>query len=320
MTAADRPPVTDKNLQFILIYNEKSAVLGGSNMTDRYWSGTVWYFKSACDFNKDKAFTATVTGSGVCDGAFISENKFVICEDSGVLQVFSLVNTNTDSDELQCLGYACQHDDSILTVSVFSDSSHVVTGGMDYCIKVWDLEELLTQKSFGFAHTDIITSIDVQPKSDTTFISVSLDCEALIWDIRQSKPAQRILKESDGLTAVKWNPKLDHIAAIGDTSGRIKLIDIRKTASPVLQEASVFSRGIHKLLFNPDTEKSGHLACCCDDTLVKIIDINSECSVIYKNDSHTDFIRGLAWHKDMLYTCSWDNTVIKHKTEDYYEN
>lgn len=315
MTAADRPPVINKNLQFILIYNENSAVLGGSNMTDRYWCGTVWYFKSITDFNKDKAFAASDTGSGACDGVFISENKFVICEDSGVLQVFSLDNTDSESDTLQCLGYACQHDDSILTVSAFSDASRVVTGGMDYCIKVWDLEELITQKSFGFAHTDIITSVDVQPRSDTTFVSTSLDCEALIWDIRQSKPAQRILKEADGLTAVNWNCILDHIVAVGDAIGNVKLIDIRKTGTPVLHEASVSSRGIHKLLFNPNAERSEQLACCSDDTLVEVVDINSEFFTTYKNEDHTDFVRGLAWCGDMLYTCSWDNTVIKHKID-----
>lgn len=51
--------------------------------------------------------------------------------------------------------------------------------------------------SFGFAHTDTITCIDVKPESNTEFASTSSDCEALMWDIRQSKPAQSIYSNTN---------------------------------------------------------------------------------------------------------------------------
>ena len=313
MTAADRPPVPDKNLQFILVYNEKSAILGGSNMTDHYWSGTVWYYKDTADFHRDKAFVATKTKSGVCSAAYLECDKFVISEDSGVLQVIGLVEAaESHLKELQCLGYACQHDNSLLTLSVFSDNAHLVTGGMDYCIKVWDIAELLATYSFGFAHTDIVTCVDAQPGSNTTFVSTSLDCEALLWDVRQAKPAQSILKKDLGLTSVNWNTILDHIVAIGSEGGDVSLIDIRNAGASALQESCIFPRSVHKLLFNPNPERSEELACCCDDTIVEVLDINKEFSSVYKNEGHADFVRGLAWYKDELISCSWDNTVVKH--------
>ena len=313
MTAADRPPVPDKHLQFILIYNEKSAILGGSNMTDRYWSGTVWYYNDISDFNRDKGFVATKTESGVCDAIYLEEDKFVITEDSGVLQIFSLAETaETNLQELQCMGYSCLHDSSTLSISAFSDKDHVVTGGMDCCLKVWDLSELLVTHSFGYAHIDVVTCVDAQPKSTTAFVSTSSDCEALMWDIRQSKPAQSILKKDIGLTAVNWNPNSDNILAIGTEGGDVVLIDIRKTDTSVLEETCILPRSVHKLLFNPNSERSEELACCCDDNIVKVLDTNSQLSSIYKDESHSDFVRGLTWFKDALYSCSWDNTVLKH--------
>lgn len=101
-------------------------------MTDRYWSGTVWYYNDTTDFDRDQAFVATKTESGVCDGAYLERDKFVIGEDSGVLQVIGLVEgADTYQQELRSLAYACQHDSSLLTLSVFSDNVHLVTGGMD---------------------------------------------------------------------------------------------------------------------------------------------------------------------------------------------
>lgn len=313
MTPAERPPVLDKNLQFILIHNEKSAILGGTNMTDRYWNGTVWYYNNISDFAREKAFVDTKTESGVCDGVHLEQDKFVISEDSGVIQVYGLVETDEPQvHELQSLGYACQHDSSPLTLAVFQDNVHVVSGGMDYCIKVWDTAELIATHSFSFAHTDVVTSIDVQPRSTTTFVSTSLDCEALIWDIRQQNPAQSILKRQFGLTSVNWNFVMDNIIAIGTENGDVILVDTRKSTDSALKNSRVFSRSVHKLLFNPNPERSEELACCADDTIVRVVDINKKFSSIYEDGSHRDFVRGLAWYKNELISCSWDNAVNKH--------
>lgn len=101
-------------------------------MTDHYWSGTVWYYNDISDFNKDKSFVATKTESGVCDGAYLEHNKFIISEDTGALQVLCLVEeADTHIPEIQCLGYACLHDSSLVTLSVFCDNEHLVTGEMD---------------------------------------------------------------------------------------------------------------------------------------------------------------------------------------------
>lgn len=59
-----------------------------------------------------------------------------------------------------------------------------------YSIKVWDISELMATQSFNSAHIDAITCVDVKPESNTEFVSTSMDCEGLLWDLRQGKPAQ----------------------------------------------------------------------------------------------------------------------------------
>lgn len=58
--------------------------------------------------------------------------------------------------------------------------------------------------------------------------------------------------------------------------------------------------------------RKDQLACCSDNTSVKIFDSYREMMQMYEDNSHCDFVRGLAWYKDNLYSCSWDANVIKH--------
>lgn len=34
--------------------------------------------------------------------------------------------------------------------------------------------------------------------------------------------------------------------------------------------------------------------------------------VIFEDNVHSDFVQGFAWHKDELFSCSWDGNVMKH--------
>lgn len=147
---------------------------------------------------------------------------------------------------------------------------------------MWDVEDLIATYSYSFAHLDIITDTDVKPMCSSVFVSVSLDSESLLWDIRRAKPAsctyiyrffflislnliffkkefslffKGIFKKNDcPLTAVSWNTTLENIIAIGTAEGSIAIIDIRQTETP-LCESSACDRGVHKLLFNPTPER-----------------------------------------------------------------
>ncbi|XP_034937934.1 methylosome protein 50-like [Chelonus insularis] len=311
MSAADRSPVPDKHLQFITVYNDEKAILGASNMIDRYWSGTVWFFNGCSNFDRKNATIAMRTESGVCDADFLDKDRFVVTEDSGVIQILEVVQAaDTMMPEIRYLKYECQHDDGITSLAIFDNKTHFVTSGLDYCIKVWHAAELLAENSFSSCHTGIITSVDVMPKSDSVFASTSLDCDALIWDIKQSTPATHLHKKNDnGLTAISWNPSDSHYVAIGAEDGSITLIDLRSPTA-VLFQSTVFSRPVHKLKYH--AKRKNLLAACSDDTVVKVIDTSENLDIIYENNQHSDFVRGFAWLKDELITCSWDNSVLKH--------
>lgn len=109
---------------------EHNALLGGTNMVDLYWNGTLWHYKDISDFSRERATVMQQLDSGVCDAAYLSKNKFVSVGDNAAVQIYDIIQTDQQT-QFQQLAYTCQHDDSILTVSVFSNRRNVVTGGMD---------------------------------------------------------------------------------------------------------------------------------------------------------------------------------------------
>ena len=116
-----------------MLFTDDSLILGASNMVDRYWNGTIWLYTDLANFDRNHYAAAVRTESGVHVATYLDKyEKFVIGEDTGLLQVFELsLNSETQLYELQCIGYSCQHDDSLTSISTFSNNKHIVTAGMD---------------------------------------------------------------------------------------------------------------------------------------------------------------------------------------------
>lgn len=109
---------------------------------------------------------------------------------------------------------------------------------------------------------------------------------------------------------MSWKSNDANTIAVGANDGTISILDIRNAGAAPVHESVEFSRAVRKLLFNPDC--STQLAGCCDATEVKVFDTSKTINNIFENNVHTDFVRGLAWHKNELLTCSWDNTIHRH--------
>ena len=118
---------------FLIKLIDESLILGASNMVDRYWSGTIWYHTNVVNFDRNQHAAAIKTESGVREAIYLGKHdKFIIGEDSGMLQIFEIVlNPTTHTQEMQCLGYSCQHDDSISSICRFENNDLIVTAGMD---------------------------------------------------------------------------------------------------------------------------------------------------------------------------------------------
>lgn len=60
--------------------------------------------------------------------------------------------------------------------------------------------------------------------------------------------------------------------------------------------------------------RPGQLAGCSDTTTVNVFSYNNQVfSSIYEDTRHEHFVRGLAWRKNSLLTCSWDGKVLEHQ-------
>lgn len=49
--------------------------------------------------------------------------------------------------------------------------------------------DLISQKSYRFAHTDYITGLSSSRTNDSIFATCSMDKSCLLWDDRETRPA-----------------------------------------------------------------------------------------------------------------------------------
>lgn len=311
-TPAACPFQTEKHLDFVEVSEDGYMLLGTSNLTGRYWTGSVWYFMKAVA-EKDVCLTGVDCCTGVTDGKFLdSKQKVVIGEDSGAVTVLYVTQLEDDRTyQFRPVATRNDHDNTVLSISVSTDKTKIVTGGMDMCIKVWNIDELITEHTYRPAHCDHVTSVAFCPDStNCVFASCSLDGCLLLWDIRQSKPAKVLIDTPDeGLSAVVWQPGQENFLTVGTVLGNLRSLDIR--TGNILAKTRPFRRPIHRLA----SAYTSWLAVCADSNEVKVLDCRSEnLDTLYNDDRHTDFIRGLSWHPQLktLITCGWDKRVLSH--------
>ncbi|XP_071446733.1 methylosome protein WDR77-like isoform X2 [Hetaerina americana] len=330
-------------------------LLGSSNLTGRIWNGSIWcYSHTELEPKTDNSLTGVLCDSGVCDGMFLPcKDKILIGKDSGVVQLLQLVegsnnrewgggggNSNGSdrlveampwehSDQkhhLMTLASAGEHDAAVLCLAILPSSGsnavpRAVSGGADMCIKIWDIEALVTEHTYRPAHSHQVVSLCEAPKgsnSEGLFASCSLDGTALIWDPRQPRPAHLVFEAPGkcGVQAIAWQPQsCAGNLALGLGNGAVHLVDSRKgKKDSTTTKLPVFQRSLHKLSFCPS--RSHLLAACADDSVVKVIGLDGNCmNIEYTDDRHEDFVRGLCWETKVgtrLITCGWDHQVFAH--------
>lgn len=307
----------DNHLMFLDISEDGHMLLGAGDLSGRYWSSSIYYSKEAkTSLNKENSRTTQDMENVLCCGKILeSGKKIVVGDDVGKIFLASVKVEENDSFVLNMLVGAADHDSAVLALSLSPDKKKLVSGGIDMCIKVWDVSESLsTLFTYRPAHSKMVTDVAYSPNSDTVFASCSHDGSAVLWDTRQiTKPALALKREcEERLEAGCWLG--ENVFAVGSAYGNIMLIDTRMKA--ILGQAECFkqktgSRPLHKLVSN----SNGLLAACGDTNEVKVFETSSEClKQIYTSASHDDFVRGLAWHPKTshLYSCGFDSTVKCH--------
>lgn len=304
------PAVVENHLDAIHCWHDGEIILGSSSLTCSRWNGSLWCFQDVNDApDVTKCLTGTETSSGICDLICIQEHKVVVAMDCGFLEIYQL------SKEPWCftsISSSCEHDDSILSISLNANESNVISGGSDKCIKVWDAETWTAVGTYRPIHAGMVWQVACSDVESHIFLTCGQDGATLLFDLRQAKPAT-ILGCDAGVkkpTSVAWKPSTTFVYAVGDGSGHITLKDIRQNGT--LNQWRAHKKRIFRMVFSSDNHSL--LASCADDTDVCVYDIGKEkAELTYRDDSHDDFIRGLTWNgESAVITCGWDKRVLKH--------
>uniref|UniRef100_A0A8C0FFM9 Methylosome protein WDR77 n=1 Tax=Bubo bubo TaxID=30461 RepID=A0A8C0FFM9_BUBBB len=217
-----------------------------------------------------------------------------------------------DENETLIVNKFCkyEHDDIVMTVAVLASNTQAVSGGRDFCVKVWDLPQQTVLHSYR-AHSGSVTCVASCPGKDTVFLSCAEDSRTLLWDTRCPKPATRIVCSACNHlpTSVMWHPQKSDIFALGDENGTVALVDTKNPDSAL--SSTVHARSITGFAFS--AHSSPLLASISEDCSVAVLD--SDLSEVFRNRSHRDFVKGLSWSPSdnaLLTTVGWDHQVLHH--------
>lgn len=315
------PSCVPRNYDVIRFWEDGSLLLGASDLTGRIWTGALCHFQDPektdlqyCNTTKDVEF-------GICDGIVLpsddSSYKAAIGYDCGGIELIELSSDETESEGpiFTNTAYSCEHDDAVISLSLTANKQKIVSGSFDRSLKIWDLDSMVACATYSGAHWNIVLKVDCHPESNDLIASCARDGRVLMWDTRLPRPASMInVNFSKAVpTSVKWQPNHGMKLLIGDEIGAMVMVDIRNT-NGYLNKIVTNERGIFNLEFSPWSDQK--VAVCGDDTTVSVLNVMEnrlEASYV-DNNSHNDFIRGLAWHplSRKLYTCSWDQSIKGH--------
>lgn len=301
-------------------------LLGTSSLTSRTWGGSIWLYKAEdteAASSKggwqpvpEKCLVGSSVDCGVTTGRFLrSGDKFVLGCDSGTIQVISIKRNSTLQKNFKLEGEASlsEHNDMVLDMDdLGGDGLNIVTCSQDKSIKIWDLESFLSTHTYAPAHAHIVTCVRTKPSQPHCFASCARDGSAVLWDIRDEQPASCLVKPSGvALTSLSW---VNEMAVVtGAVNGHIVLVDIRNT-SQSLTKVQLENRPIHSMRAMPSN--LGTFAVCQDSSKISVLKFTGESQhMIYDNDSHEDFVRGLVWNpKNLtLWSCGWDSRIFSHE-------
>ncbi|RXG61070.1 Methylosome protein 50 [Armadillidium vulgare] len=288
------------------IFRAGHILLGSSNLTGRYWCGSVWYYldnRLAPDVESSNA-ALEFTG-GLTDCAFIDDQHAIIGQannDPGNIQI-------ERTEQIEDHGY------SVIAVKLTCSGKTAITASMDMSIRVWDCHTKACTHNYTPAHTQEVTSISPHPKHPEMFLSSSLDGNVLLWDLRASKPASCIFRDLDNCpTAVAWIPSASGDSppyVVGTANGEMHLRDY-KVISHSLTTIRPFKRPLFRIC--PNRFRPNQFVAAANETKVQVFTLDVETlNTGYCDDSHTDFVRGLDWlDENTFMSCGWDKRVMHH--------
>lgn len=297
--------------------DQTTILLATNSYTQRTWNSNVFGYGCFSDIGRVDASTIKLSFDSNLTGVrFVDKSMVVFTTASGTIQLWS-----TQSAVRQKNGYSLfqvakksEHFGSITGFCIIGKKK-AVTGSMDGCLKVWDLEpcDLVSERTYRNAHQQMITDISIKPQSEDIFATTSRDRNLSIWDIRSAFPMVNVCKNVDfANTACLWlrNDGIEKLY-LGDDNGTIHVYDPRNLNNSLMTK-KLFDRPIYKFQLNPD----GKLLCVLGQTnTLTVIDTGPQADTIYTDSTANDYVRDICWKmSDSKTFCSigWNKNVARH--------
>jgi len=301
-----KTPVSYDYLYFVDINEKGELIVGSSNVNGAYWEGTLYHYKNGAAAITEQYSSYYISASSIADAKFIkNSNRVVTAEDSGHLRVLAI---NDGEPKIKWKDFFIT-DARIEQLATWNTGHKVLSCG-DTSITLWDVENTNTNpvEEFKDYHTELVTSVDVNKNEYNIFASASIDRRACIWDDRLKMPATVLYQnEFSALTSIVWNPAQPEYVVVGSQGGDIYNMDIRQPKDFV-DFYHCFDAYVNRAAFS----NSGNLAVCGDTSTILVLNNKDNFKIIYTNNDHSAYVRGVAWFEETMYSCGFDKKIIKH--------
>lgn len=147
-------------------------------------------------------------------------SKIVYAGDEGIVYVEEWEQSGTKPVELRGHGNGGSNL-AVLSVAISSDGRKVVSGGVDYSVRIWDVESAQADNIM-FAHTANVSCVRFSPDG-TRILSGSLDKSVRQWSLATGTELHLPLLLADEVSAVDYSPTGDTLLTANLKSGRITL-------------------------------------------------------------------------------------------------
>ncbi|XP_067621491.1 protein valois isoform X2 [Eurosta solidaginis] len=299
---------------------EHQAVIATNKLSGREWAGSIWGFENIGDgtmIKPAKACYKLQCQTLISCLQFVANNIFLVAMRSGRVQVWSTRSEVRNPQTPYCMfliGEKCEHMRPITCMSLATNIDHAVTGSKDGTLKVWDMgcADLFSIHTFRYAHTDVVSDVATSNKDASVFATCSLDYSALLWDIRQTRPAIALCDNYPArFKSLSWpcenQATNENFIYLADECGFVHSIDTR-VPRHFVQSNKCLNRPVHKI-----TPTNNKLAIIGDTNMVKVIDAN-DFATIYTNVDSEHFVRDAVWRDDLeLLTVGYEGKLRIHK-------
>ena len=164
-------------------------ILGCSNLTGRFWIGSLWYYRDPNEApSVEKALTGVDFDNGLVDGFFLDNKTIIVALDNGGIETVKLSFSDENTAEnsffyLERCKSVEEHDD--LITGLVSTPDKLITASYDKSFVQLEKETLKLISRFENAHSDLITNLAVSSNNFDLICTSSTDGLVSLWDLRQ---------------------------------------------------------------------------------------------------------------------------------------